>query len=138
MAETKFSKLRASSRKALSRRISVSRARGQVMPVVPLGAIPLTGKIGSWLLNQLACMAAGQLAALSRRHVERFVQDPRGSIGRVGDLLVWHGEQGQHVIATLEGLTESQDRIEQVVGRIETAQIGIAGSLGTLTSLSME
>src|SRR5262249_22278145 len=38
---------------------------------------------------------------------------------------------------TLECLSESQTRIEQVVGHIETAQIGMASSLGTLTSLSM-
>jgi len=94
-----------------------------------LGAIPLARQIGPWLLFQLAAKA--------KPYAEKFLQDPSGSIARVGDVLVWNGEKGRQVIATLEGLTESQARIEQVVGHIEAAQIGVSSSLGTLASLSM-
>ncbi|MFO0877563.1 MAG: hypothetical protein U0840_09325 [Gemmataceae bacterium] len=82
-----------------------------------------------WLLTTLIRVAAP--------HVRQFLQDPGGSLGRVGDLVVWNSPQGSRVVAALEGLSESGTRIEQVVGHIETAQIGLASSLGTLTSLSM-
>ena len=66
-----------------------------------------------------------------------IVQDPSGTISRLGDLVVWNGSSGQKVLAGLETLNEKQDRIEGVVQHIETAQIGMASSLGMLTSLSM-
>jgi hypothetical protein len=50
---------------------------------------------------------------------------------------VWDGPGGQRVLAGLEGLKDSQSRIEQVVQHIETAQIGVSQALGTLTTLSM-
>jgi hypothetical protein len=95
-----------------------------------LGPVPAQAHVAAaWLLTQLADKA--------RPLVERFLHDPAGAVGRFGDVLLWQGESGQQVIGTLEGLSESQARIEQVVGRIETAQLGLTSGLGTPTSLSM-
>jgi len=52
----------------------------------PLGAVPLTGRLATWLLAQLA----GRV----RPYLQRFLQDPGGSLGRIGDVLVWNGAQG--------------------------------------------
>jgi hypothetical protein len=98
-------------------------------PPVALGLVPAAGSLGTWLLTRLALVA--------RPHAERLLGDPAGAVGRLGDVLVWQGPAGRRVVATLEGLGESQARVEQVVGRIEEAQIGLGGSLGALTSLSM-
>src|SRR4051812_454069 len=94
-----------------------------------LGLLPPTRTLATWVLTQLALKAGP--------HVVRLLQDPGGAVGRVGDVLVWQGDKGREVLATLEGLTESQARVEQAVARIETAQLGIAGGLGTLASWSM-
>jgi hypothetical protein len=101
------------------------------MPIdlMALGLLPPTAEVGKWLISQLVSHAGP--------HIERFLRDPAGSVSRLGDLLVWQSPAGRQVIATLEGLSDSQARIEQVVGRIETAQIGVNHSLGALTSLSM-
>jgi hypothetical protein len=50
---------------------------------------------------------------------------------------VWQTNGGREVIATLENLSESQNRVESAVAHIETAQIGMAHGLSNLTSLSM-
>jgi hypothetical protein len=94
-----------------------------------LGCLPPQAKIATWLISQLMLRATP--------HVQRFLQDPSGAISRVGDLVVWQSGTGTQVIATLENLSDSQVRVEQVVNRIETAQIGVAQGVGTLTSLSM-
>lgn len=94
-----------------------------------LGPIPLSGQLATWIMTELFRKGLP--------HVQTFLQDPGGTLSRLGDLLVWNGPKGRQVVATLENLTESQGRIEQVVGHIETAQIGIAGNLGALTGLSM-
>jgi hypothetical protein len=101
------------------------------MPIdlMALGLLPPQAKIATWLISQLMLRATP--------HVQRFLQDPSGAISRVGDLMVWQSGAGPQVIATLENLSDSQARVEQVVSRIETAQIGVTQGLGTLTSLSM-
>jgi hypothetical protein len=52
--------------------------------------------------------------------VKPLAEDPAGAIQRVGDVLVWNGSNGRTVLATLESLSDGQERIEQVVNRIET------------------
>lgn len=96
---------------------------------VPLGLVPLSGRLANWLMIEV--LRRGLPLA------QRFIEDPGGTLSRLGDLVVWNGPKGRHVVAALESLTESQERIEWSVGRIEFAQIGIASSLGALTSLSM-
>src|SRR5688500_15482929 len=91
-----------------------------------LGSLPALARPATWVLTQLMVQA--------RPAVGRFLQDPAGAVSRLGDVIVWQGEQGREVIATLEHLAESQDRVTQAVERIEEAQIGVAGALGTLTS----
>jgi len=97
--------------------------------LLPLGIVPLGRTVGSWALTQLALHAVPK--------VETFLGDPAGSVSRLGDVLVWDGPGGQRVLAGLEGLKDSQSRIEQAVQHIETAQIGVSQALGTLTTISM-
>ena len=99
------------------------------LKLLMLGPVPPQAKLAAWLLLQLADKA--------KPLVENFLQDPTGAVGRMGDLLFWQGASGRQVIGTLEAMSESQARIERVVGHIETAQIALAGGLGALTSLSM-
>ena len=101
------------------------------MPAVihALGLIPNHTGLTWWLVRDLTRLAVPG--------VRQFVEDPSGAVRRIGDVLVWDGPKGREVIAGLESLSESQARIQQVVGNIEQAQIGITAGLGTLTSLSM-
>ena len=94
-----------------------------------LGLIPNHTGLSWWLVRELRRFAGPG--------VRQFVEDPSGAVRRIGDELVWDGPKGREVIAGLESLSESQARIQQVVGNIEQAQIGITAGLGTLTSLSM-
>ena len=69
--------------------------------------------------------------------IKEVLSDPTGVATRVGDLVVWNGTNGQRVIAGLQTLSESQERIEQTITGIETAQIAMESSLGALQTLSM-
>ena len=99
------------------------------LSLTPLGTLPITGDPRYWIVAQLSKLAAP--------YVKDFLADPAGKISRLGDLLIWQSASGSKVLITLEGVAESQAHVEQVVGHIETAQIGLAHGLGTLTSLSM-
>jgi hypothetical protein len=81
--------------------------------------------------------AATELYQHAGPAVQRLITDPTGVIGRLGDLFVWTGPSGRHVLAGLEGVAESQVRVAQAVGRVEAAQFGLAKGLVTLTHLSM-
>jgi hypothetical protein len=98
-------------------------------PLLSLGLLDTKVRLGTWFFTKLLPVVGSK--------VKHFVEDPTGSVSRIGDLIVWNGQSGQKVLAGIESLHEKQDRIESVVRNIETAQIGIADSLGTLTSLSM-
>ncbi len=94
-----------------------------------LGLVPVGVNLSWWLLRQLAH------TALPR--AQQWLAGPPGPVSRVGDVLVWQGQNGQRVLAGLEGLGESNARIEQAVGRVEQAQIAAGQALGALTALSM-
>lgn len=90
-----------------------------------LGPVPSKGRLMLWLLR----VAHDRLAPL--------LQDPAGSVERLGDLLVWNGRHGRHVLAYLEQTAESQRRIEAVVQGVQSAQVTSHGALGGLYSLSV-
>lgn len=98
-------------------------------PLLSLGLFDTKVRLGTWFFTKLLPVVGSK--------VKHFVEDPTGSVRRIGDLIVWNGQSRQKVLAGIESLNEKQDRIEGVVRNIETAQIGLASSLGTLTSLSM-
>ena len=58
-------------------------------------------------------------------------------LGRIGDLLVWNSDRGKQVVAAIETLGESQRRIESAVSGIESTQLAMASTLGTVQALSM-
>jgi carbon storage regulator len=66
-----------------------------------------------------------------------FWSDPAAQIGRIGDVILWKGSTGQRVIATLEGVAESQQRIDSAVAGIESTQLGTLSVLSTMQHLSM-
>lgn len=90
----------------------------------------------------------GQLAAPLIPHLIRFghekavpaieaiLTDPGGFASRVGDIVIWNGSQGQKVLAGLQTLGESQQRIEQAVTSIESAQIATTAALSGLQAVS--
>ena len=117
------------------RDIRVSCQPESLTPYRQQGELPALGLIPSH--TGLTWCLVRELTRLAVAVVRQFVEDPSGAVRRIGDVLVWDGPKGQEVIAGLESLSESQARIQQVVGNIEQAQIGITAGLGTLTSLSM-
>ena len=68
--------------------------------------------------------------------IEAILTDPDGFASRVGDVVVWNGSQGQKVLAGLQTLGESQQRIEQAVTSIESAQIATSAALSGLQAVS--
>lgn len=98
-------------------------------PVVIGVLSKLTFDISRWFLASALPLAAERLRPL--------IADPTSTIERLGDLIVWRGETGQKVIGLLGGITESQARIEGAVERIESAQVGMAGTLDTVLNLSL-
>jgi hypothetical protein len=90
----------------------------------------------------------GQLAAPLIPHLIRFghekaipaieaiLSDPSGFASRVGDVVIWNGSSGQRVLAGLQSLGESQQRIEQSVTSIESAQIAANAALSGLQAVS--
>jgi hypothetical protein len=91
----------------------------------------------------------GQLVAPLLPHIVGFAHekaipaigavltDPNGFASRVGDMVVWNGSGGrQQVLAGLQTVGESQQRIEQAVTSIESAQIATTAALSGLQSVS--
>ncbi len=70
-------------------------------------------------------------------HLQQMLVDPSSTVERIGDALVWNGATGQTVIGGLESLSESQDRIEQVVNGIEVTQLGVSNLLGVVEVASI-
>jgi len=70
-------------------------------------------------------------------YAKRLMDDPSGTISRIGDAVVWNGPNGQNVLAGLASLSEGQSRIEQVVNHIESVQLGMQHTLGVMHMLSM-
>ncbi|MBB01543.1 MAG: hypothetical protein CMJ47_02745 [Planctomyces sp.] len=56
---------------------------------------------------------------------------------RIADTIVWDGENGRQVIASLEGLTESQNRITGAIQGLESSQLAAASTLQTVQNVSM-
>ena len=77
------------------------------------------------------------LAAKLGPAVGNLLNDPQGTLHRVGDVLVWGGESGQRVLALLEDLSGGQNHLAASMQNIETAQIKTAASLGALVPLAM-
>ena len=65
------------------------------------------------------------------------LDDPRGTLGLIGDVLVWDGPAGRRMVAGLEGLTDGQARIGRVVNHLEAGQAAASATLGTLVRCSM-
>jgi hypothetical protein len=93
--------------------------------LLAFGAVPARARLALRLLPRLG------------PHLNPLLDDPGSALRRVGDVLVWEGERGQRVLATLEGLTEGQQRIEAAARGLEAAQLSLASGLGALTSLSL-
>ncbi|MDP0489552.1 MAG: hypothetical protein Q7Q71_00710 [Verrucomicrobiota bacterium JB023] len=68
--------------------------------------------------------------------IEAVLTDPSGFASRVGDMVIWNGSGGQQVLAGLQTLGESQQRIEQAVTSIESAQIATNAALSGLQTVS--
>lgn len=100
------------------------------LPIVPVGAVPkLATNFGQWfLLNALPIVAT---------RLRPILENPEGTVQRLGDLVVWQGPSGQKVLGMLGGISESQTRIEGAVERIEAAQIGMSSTLDTVLNLSL-
>lgn len=90
-----------------------------------LGPVPSRVRLLLWLLQ----VAQERLAPL--------LKDPTGRVERLGDLLVWNGRHGQHVLAYLEQTAESQRRIEAIVQGVQASQMATHAALGGLYSLSI-
>ena len=73
----------------------------------------------------------------AKRIPPAMLQEPMVYARRVADLIVWDGPSGTRVLAALEGLNESQQRIQTAVTGIETAQFAMKGTLECVQTLSM-
>lgn len=61
----------------------------------------------------------------------------QAGLRRLSDLVVWDAPTGRQVVAAIEGIGESQARIETAIRGIETTQIAMSGTLTALQSLSI-
>ena len=66
-----------------------------------------------------------------------MVNDPEGTLHRIGDVLVWDGPTGRRMVAGLEGLGDAQARIEGVVNHLGAGQLAASATLGSLARCSM-
>jgi hypothetical protein len=86
--------------------------------------------LGSWVLREAALGPLGPVLG-------PFVTDPkaiRGAARRIGDAVVWEGEGGTRVLAHLDALSDSQDRIQAAVDGLATT---VGPALSVLPALSM-
>jgi hypothetical protein len=76
------------------------------------------------ILGQLAAPLVPHLIRFGHEKavpaIEAILTDPGGFASRVGDIVIWNGSHGQKVLAGLQTLGESQQRIEQAVTSIES------------------
>lgn len=100
-----------------------------MLPTIILGGLPRANQLVPWLLR-VGVEKFGP-------EVQSLVADPSGYVGRVGEVLVWNSDKGRRVIAGLQGVAESQERVEQAIAGIEATQMGMAGSLHALQAVSM-
>ena len=101
-----------------------------MVPAVILGVVRVAG-------TQLVPILLDQGIRQGLPYVQRILQNPTGTISRIGEMLVWKSPNEQHVIAGLASLSEGQSRIEQVVNHIDTVQIGMSHTLGVMHTLSI-
>lgn len=103
------------------------------VPLALLGVLPHAAPIVPWVIeqlgptiNELKMTYGGDAMAMA---TDRLI--------RLGDLIVWEGETGRHVVAGLASLGDSQQRIESAVGAIEATQLSMAGTLGVVNAVTM-
>lgn len=93
------------------------------------------------LLGPLVAPLVPSLIKFSQEYgvpaIQSALSEPAGYISRVGDVVVWNGEQGQTVLAGLQQVSESQVRVESAITAIETTQIGLEASIGGLQTVAM-
>ena len=66
-----------------------------MIPIAALGSLPINQPLAKWAIAQIIQNAP---------QIQAVVDDPLGTVARVGDLLVWQGETGSQVIGALESL----------------------------------
>ena len=112
---------------------SYARNYGMADPVsmTALGMVPHSGHLWPWLIK-IAVEAAKRIPDM----IEKIEKLP-DSLHRLGDLIVWEGPTGTKVIAGMSTFAESQQRIETAVSGIESAQLAMSSTLGTVQALSL-
>src|SRR5579871_154029 len=95
----------------------------------PVKHDPLRGPLPAFLLREGL--------RLGLPFARKLLDDPGGTLTRIGDALVWNGPNGQSALAGLASLSEGQARIEQVVNHIDSVQLGMQYTLGAMHLLSM-
>lgn len=103
------------------------------VPASLLGLLPATSSVVPWVIEQ-ATPVIDEWKTTYSGDAMAMASD---KLVRIGDLIVWEGETGRHVVAGLANLGESQQRIESAVGAIEATQLSMAGTLGVVQSVGM-
>lgn len=93
-----------------------------------LGLVPKAAPLAQWVLQEL--YKAGH------PHLMQVIQNPTGQIERLGDLLIWKGDNGTRVIGGLEQIQEQSLRIQSLVENVQATQILTSASLGALHTMS--
>tara|TARA_B100001093_G_C26799415_1_gene1002655 strand:+ start:291 stop:1436 length:1146 start_codon:yes stop_codon:yes gene_type:complete len=92
----------------------------------------ILGPIGDKLVQEV--LKFGSEKAIPA--IQTVLQDPHGFASRVGDMVVWNGSKGQEVVAGLQTLGDSQQRIDQALISIESTQIVANSALSSLQYVS--
>jgi len=103
------------------------------IPASLLGILPHAAPVVPWIIEQ----AAPVIDEWKTTYGADAMSMATDKLVRMGDLIIWEGETGRHVVAGLANLGESQQRIESAVGAIEATQLSMAGTLGVVQSVGM-
>lgn len=95
---------------------------------MPAPAIALLGQVAMPLVPHLLRFTHQKLVPA----ISHVLDDPGGYASRIGDLVLWNGSKGRTILAGLQSLGESQNRIEQAITSIEGTQIAMHASLSSM------
>ncbi len=87
-------------------------------------------------IGTLAGFGIRELVRAGIPHVQKLIADPSGYFSRTGDVLVWNSAQGQETIAVLQGVADTQKRIEKTVNNTAEISLNNSQAISSLTAIS--
>ncbi len=89
------------------------------------------------IMNSISWQTSIPIILSKIPQMNEWATNAQGHLLRIADTIVWEGENGRHVVACMEGLTENQNRIDGAIQSLETSQLAASSTMQTVQNVSM-